>query len=144
MRSRMIAAAVALALVAAALASVGCTAGGGGSATLDGTSWRLTEWTLDSIDPSTVTITAQFAGGRIGGTSAVNSYGGPYTLGPGTAFSVGELVSTLMAGPEPQMRAEQAYTTLLRAARSYGLKGDTLTLYDAGGNESLIFTRAAK
>ena len=40
------------------------------------------------------------------------------------------------------MRAEGAYITLLRQARSYKLAGDTLTLYGAHGNESLIFARA--
>jgi heat shock protein HslJ len=43
-----------------------------------------------------------------------------------------------MAGPEPAMRAEQAFTGLLSAARSYKLAGGRLTLYDQGGNESLI------
>ncbi len=42
------------------------------------------------------------------------------------------------------MRAEQAYTTLLRQAKSYTLKAGLLTLSDANGNESLIFTAAAK
>jgi len=32
------------------------------------------------------TITAAFAGGKISGTSAVNSYGGPYTTGTGNAI----------------------------------------------------------
>jgi len=58
---------------------------------------------------------------------------------PGSAFSVGELVVTLMAGPEPAMRAERAYLTLLAQARSYEVADGTLTLYDGGGNESLIF-----
>ena len=40
------------------------------------------------------------------------------------------------------MRAEGAYITLLQQARSYKPAGDTLTLYDANGNESLIFARA--
>ena len=40
------------------------------------------------------------------------------------------------------MRAERAYLTLLTGARSYKHAGDTLTLFDANGNESLIFRRA--
>jgi heat shock protein HslJ len=135
-------AAFALAIIAS-LALAGCAAGGG-SGGLGGTSWRLTGWTLSSLDPNTVTITATFAEGKISGTSAVNSYGGSYTTGPGDGFSVAEIVSTLMAGEEPAMRAEGAYMTMLSQARSYGVKADTLTLYDANGNESLIFTRAVK
>jgi heat shock protein HslJ len=138
----MIVANVAFAAVVAALAIAGCAPRGG--AALDGTSWRLTGWSLSSLDPNTFTITADFANGQISGKSAVNSYSGAYTAGPGSAFSVGELTSTLMAGPEPEMRAEQAYTTLLRQAKSYTLKDGLLTLSDANGNESLIFTAAAK
>ena len=123
---------IALALIALS----GCSAD---PVSLDGTQWTLAEWSVSSLSPNDFQITADFADGRISGKSAVNSYGGEYTLGPGDAFSTGPLVTTLMAGPEPAMRAEQAYTVLLAAARSYKLAGDRLTLYDEGGNESLIF-----
>lgn len=112
----------------------------GGS--LDGTQWSLSEWTVSSLDPARLTITAQFADGQISGNSGVNSYSGPYTAGPGDAFSVGPLASTMMAGPEPAMRAETAYTTLLGQAKSYSVSDGMLTLYDQGGNESLIFAAA--
>ncbi|MFU8891291.1 MAG: META domain-containing protein [Anaerosomatales bacterium] len=42
------------------------------------------------------------------------------------------------------MRAEAAYMELLRAAATYRLDGTTLTLYDASGNESLLFRAAAE
>lgn len=118
-------------------------AGCGGSsepAALDGTSWRLSGWSLSSLDPADFTITAEFADGRISGKSAVNNYGGSYTQGPGDAFSVGEIAGTMMAGPEPEMRAESAYLELLAEAKSYAMKDGGLTLFDGGGNESLIFT----
>jgi heat shock protein HslJ len=111
---------------------------------LDGTSWRLTEWTLSSLNPADFTITAQFADGNISGHSAVNTYGGPYKLGRGAAFEVGPLACTEMAGPEPAMRAESAYMTLLGQAKSYKMADGTLTLYDKGGNESLVFEAASK
>jgi heat shock protein HslJ len=111
---------------------------------LDGTRWKLAEWTISSIDPAAVTITAQFADGRLSGNSGVNSYGGPYVVGPGDAFSVGPLAGTLMAGPEPAMRAESAYLTLLGQAASFRIANRKLTLYDKGGNESLIFAEASK
>ncbi len=139
MRPRLTLPFVTLALSLAILAVAGCGGSGREPATLDGTAWGLTGWTLSSISPEDFTITAQFADGKISGKSAVNTYGGPYTEGPGDAFSVGELVSTMMAGPEPDMRAEQAYLTLLAQAKSYMLKGGGLTLFDENGNESLIF-----
>jgi heat shock protein HslJ len=109
---------------------------------LDGTAWTLATWSVSSIDPADFTITASFADGRIGGTSAVNSYGGPYTTGPDDAFSTGEIASTLMAGPEPAMRAEEAYMELLQAAASYEVAGGTLTLFDEFGDAALVFESA--
>ena len=97
---------------------------------------------MSSQDPADFTITAEFKDGRVGGKSAVNQYGGPYTAGDDGSLSVGDLVSTMMAGPEPDMRAEGAYLKLLAQAKSYKVSGDTLTLVDAGGNESLIFAAA--
>jgi heat shock protein HslJ len=144
-------------LIAALLAAVAlvalsaCSSGGGspggalpGGALLDGTHWRLSEWTLSSLDPADFSITAQFAKGQISGHSGVNTYGGPYEAGPGDAFSAGPLASTEMAGPEPAMRAETAYLSLLGRARSFKVAGGRLTLYDEGGNESLIFSAADK
>ena len=140
MRPRLTATFVTLAISVALLAAAGCGGSGSDAPTLAGTAWGLTEWTLSSLDPKDFTITAQFADGKISGKSAVNTYGGPYTEGPGDAFSVGDLASTMMAGPEPDMRAETAYLTLLAQAKSYKLDGGGLTLFDENGNESLIFT----
>jgi heat shock protein HslJ len=113
-----------------------------GRAELDGTQWRLAEWTLSSLDAQEFDITAEFADGKVSGHGGVNRYGGPYTLGPGSAFSVGQIASTETAGPEPAMRAEGAYLTLLGQARAYRVEAGRLTLLDAGGNESLIFEAA--
>ena len=54
------------------------------------------------------------------------------------------LPCTEMAGPEPAMRAEAAHFTLLGQAKSYKMVDRMLTLYDKGGNESLIFEAASK
>jgi heat shock protein HslJ len=109
------------------------------ASSLDGTRWRLSKWTLSSLDPSELKITAKFADGRISGSSGVNTYEGPYRIGPSSSFSAGPLASTEMAGPEPEMRAEQAYLTLLGQVGSYKMADGRLTLYDSGGNESLLY-----
>ena len=127
--------------IVALLGVLGCSAG---TSALEDTHWRLKTWTLNSLNPADFTITAQFAGGRISGNSGVNSYGGPVKLGPGSAFSAGPLASTLMAGPEPAMRAESAFTKLLGDAKSFKVSSGTLTLYDGGGNESLEFEAVGK
>lgn len=133
----------ALVLLVVALGAVaGCSSAAADP--LNKTQWRLTGWSVDSIDPSSVTITAKFADGQISGNSGVNSYGGSYTVGPGGSIALGPLAMTEMAGPEPAMRAEAAYQTLLAQARSFRLSGTALILLDAGGNESLIFSPLAK
>ncbi len=48
----------------------------------------------------------------------------------------------MMAGPEPDMRAEQTYLKLLAEAKRFAVDGKTLTLLDADGTESLIYTAA--
>jgi heat shock protein HslJ len=118
------------------LGLVGCARG---PSALDGTQWRLTEWTLSSLNPRDFEITAEFADGKISGRSGVNSYGGPYTLGSRQSFKVGSIASTQMAGSASAMRAEGAYLTLLGQARSYRVEAGRLTLFDAGGNEWLSF-----
>lgn len=111
---------------------------------LEGTAWKLVGSAASSFDPAGVTITAEFADGQVKGKSAVNHYGGPYKLGPGDAFSVGQIASTLTGGSEAQLRAESDYWALLGQARSYKEAGGKLTLYDEGGNELLIFERTSK
>jgi len=124
-------------VVAVALAGCGTLRDG---ASLDGTSWRLTEWSISSVNPASVTITASFKDGEIGGSAPINSYGGPYEATESGSFLVGgPISSTLMAGPEEAMRAERAYFALLDQARKYSRKGGELTLSDANGNPLLIF-----
>jgi heat shock protein HslJ len=133
----------ALLIMAFALVAVaGCSPSAGTS--LNGTKWRLSGWTISSIDPASVTITMRFADGQISGNSGVNSYGGPYTAGPGNAFSVGAVAMTEMAGPDLNMRAESAFHTLLAQARSYKIEGAKLTLFDANGNDSMYFEVASE
>ena len=137
MRNRLYSAVLAVLLIGAfLLVLMGCSAIRN---PLDGTEWKLAGWTLNSLNPADFTITAKFTNQNISGSSGVNSYSGPYKLGAGAAFSVGQLAGILKAGPGPAMRAESAYLTLLGQAASYKLTNGQLILYDKGGNESLIF-----
>ncbi len=132
-------------MAASLIALAGCASGiGTPGGALDGTRWRLVEWTLSSLNPADFTITAQFADGKVSGNSGVNSYSGAYKTGPSDAFSVGQIAGTEMAGPEPAMRAEGAYLTLLSQATSFEVADGRLTLYDQGRNESLRFDSASK
>ncbi|MDP2401505.1 MAG: META domain-containing protein, partial [Actinomycetota bacterium] len=118
-------------------ATTGC--GTVGADRLDGTSWRLAGWSISAIDPTEFTITLGFDGETAAGQSAVNSYGGNYSEGRGGKLELGEIASTLMAGPEPAMNAEAAYFELLGRVGSYAMEGSTLTLRDSNGNDLLIF-----
>jgi heat shock protein HslJ len=118
------------------LVLVGCSAN---QNPLTGTEWNLSGWSLSSLNPLDFTITAKFTKEEISGNSGINNYSGTYKLGTNGAFSVGQIAGTLMAGPEPAMKAEGAYLTLLGQASSYKMVDGKLILYDKGGNESLIF-----
>lgn len=128
------------------VALAGLLAMGGGATApaprLEGTSWRLQAWSISSLPASDFTLTARFADGDVSGRSAVNTYSAPVTHGHGNTLAVGPVVLTRMAGPEPAMRAESAFLALLGDARSWRIDGRHLILFDAGGNERLVFARS--
>lgn len=101
-----------------------------------------TVWTLVSLDgaplvPGT-TITAEFRpGGKIGGTSGCNSYNASYDL-RGSSITIGPVMGTLMACPEPIMSQEQAYVGLLQRAARFAIEGDSLVLTTSSAAE-LVF-----
>ena len=111
---------------------------------LDETRCTLAGWSISSQQAKDTGITAAFSNGKITGHSGVNTYGGTYAATTAGTFSVASLYMTEMAGPEPLMRAERAYMTLLEQSVSYKTRDGRLTLYDQGGNESLIFEPANK
>ncbi len=129
-------------LLAASLAALaGCSAARG---PLDGTRWRLAGWAVSSRPASSVTVTAQFADGRISGMCGPNTYSGPYKLGPGNAFAAGPIETPKTDGSESGPRPESAYLMLLGWVKSWKMDGGRLMLCDKGGHESLIFEPAGK
>jgi heat shock protein HslJ len=107
---------------------------------LDGTAWSLTGWADSKVDPVPFRITMLFADERVSGRSGVNSYAAAYTRGPDTAFTIGALSATRMAGPPEAMQAEQAFTTLLSRVRTYRREGGLLMLGDETGQPLLVLT----
>lgn len=134
---------VGLALLLAGGAVFAMTRPGGDATSLEGTSWVLTATSASSFDPATVAITAGFTDAQISGSSGVNRYSGGCTTSSDGDFSVGELISTLMVGPEPDMRAESTYLELLASATAYIVDGDQLIRRDAGGNDQVTYAAAA-
>lgn len=106
--------------------------------------WKLTGWSVSSLDPTLANITLDFDERTVSGSSGVNSYGGPYHVKNGGVLILGDLASTMMASADPELnRAESIYLELLKEVRVYTLENDkfTLTLKDANENEILIFNR---
>lgn len=101
--------------------------------------WRLS--TAQGQDMSGFQITATFDAGTVSGFSGVNSYAGPCTLGDDGSLTLGNLISTLMAGTPEQDAAESKYMDLLRSSAGWKYEDSQLVLLDADGAEQLRFQR---
>ena len=137
--SRAIAAMLVVAVAISTLA--GCARG---HPALDGTQWRLTEWTLSSLNPRDLDITAGFADGKMSGHSGVNSYGGRYTVDARRSFKVESIASTEMTGSGVGDARRGRVPHAARAGAFVSSGGGAIELFDAGGNESLIFEAAGR
>jgi heat shock protein HslJ len=110
------------------------------AASIENTSWTLA--TLDgqpALADTTVTLNFE-AAGRAGGSDGCNNYSGSYTVN-GSQLAFGQLVSTMMACPEPIMKQATAYAKALSQTAAYKSDGAALTLLDAGGKDLATFTR---
>jgi len=83
----------------------------------------------------TLTLTKD---GKVSGDSGCNRYVGGYTIS-GSSITFGPLAGTLMACPDPQMKAEAAYLAKLQSATKFKATLNTLTLYK-GSKRVLTFT----
>ncbi len=125
---------------------VGCSnsANTGKGGDFENIDWKLTNYlaagdSLESV-PSSFIISAKFQDGRLSGR-ALNSYSGSYEAKGDGALTIGQVNSTLMAGPQDQMDAEKFYFDALQKTASYTSDGSTLKLFDADGNELLIYAK---
>ncbi len=110
---------------------------------LENIQWKLTKYSADGVlkeVPPTANVYAKFQDGRVSGT-AVNAYSGSYKLDGNGGLTIGELSTTLMAGPPELQAVENAYYVALRNTASYTSDGSTLILYDAEGAPILVFSR---
>jgi heat shock protein HslJ len=110
---------------------------------LENIQWKLAKYSADGVlkeVPPTANAYAKFEDGRVSGT-AVNAYSGSYGLDGNGGLTIGELTTTLMAGPPELQAVETAYYAALRKTASYTSDGSTLILYDADGAQILVFSR---
>ncbi|MDP1876857.1 MAG: META domain-containing protein [Actinomycetota bacterium] len=132
-RLAMLAGAVLLALPA--LAACGGSASSGDSAQAGpvGGPGLVANWTLTSASDAAILpslgITLEFTDTDASGFGGVNRYMTTFTSSPEGALDFAEIASTMMAGPDDAMAAEQAYTAALGTVTGYTVAGDELDLF---------------
>jgi len=93
---------------------------------------RLLRLRLNEKDisiPADVRITLTFRkGGQISGRSAINSYGGIFTITPDGGVTIKVTTSTQMAGPAELMELEKLYFDGLSRVQKILLKPDLVVL----------------
>lgn len=148
--SRRVTVAGALALVAAALMALGACgssddepeAEGARGGPLQGT-WDLTRYASDGALrelPAGLTTEVTFAGDRVSGRAAINTYRGAFQADEaGGELSVGPLASTQIGGPPEALAAETDYLRALESAATFSSDGGTLTINDASGATVLTY-----
>jgi len=94
-------------------------------------------WVLNSNDKITITFNPD---GTFGGQAPVNGFGGTYTA-DGNKITIGEdIIQTLIAGSEADMKAEAEFFSALKDVASYQIAENKLILADAGDQILFIFT----
>ena len=114
------------------------------SADLEDTLWGLVSYSgpeglmIDVLDGSTVT--AQFAGGQVSGTSGCNTYTGAAVVN-GSKLQIGPLASTMMFCSEPEglMDQESAFLAGMQNAALFKTADGKLEIYDVNGQLILVF-----
>jgi len=119
------------------LSAVGCQGLPGLPApAIDGTGWRATEVAgLPPVPGSEPTVF--FDGGRIGGSTGCNSFGGEITV-EGTSVKVGEIATTLIGCEAAIGDVERRFSEALAASQRLTIRADG-TLVLAGPAGDLVF-----
>jgi putative lipoprotein len=122
--------------MALALACAACTTVAADARTFDGTRWHVTA--IDGrATPATGDYHVEFKAGQISGRFGCNGWGGSYTVG-GETMAASQVVSTMMACPEPAMSFEgQGLAVLRQPMRWTWAAGEKLTLSNSAGSIAL-------
>jgi len=134
----------------ATLGVVGCggsTSDAPRGGTLTGVRWVLASYAVDGADaavPASVTSDATFTEDKVGGSAGVNQYSASYDSDTDGSIKIGEIASTMMAGPPEATAVENAVFSALKAAATYYADGKTLTLYDKDDKVLLVYDKQEK
>ena len=93
-------------------------------------------WVLNGNDKITITFNPD---GTFGGQAPINGFGGRYTV-DGNSIMFGEIIQTLIAGSEADMKAEAEFLSALKDAAHWQIAEDKLILSDADDKILFIFT----
>lgn len=105
------------------------------TASIEGPTWRLVSLSGQeerALAEATRGVTARFSTGQVEGFSGCNSYGGGYTIDADRA-TLGPLVGTMMACPEPAMALENAFKAAFAGTLRFAITEDRLTLTTPSG-----------
>lgn len=93
------------------------------------------EWTLVSLSGKPITVkkppTMMFERGRLSIFGGVNRMGGSYAL-VGESVTLGDLMSTRMAGPSDLMELESNFSKVMSTVDGFHVRGNELELLSAG------------
>ncbi len=110
---------------------------------LDGTNWVLDDLPGHALLPK-VTVTAQFAAGRIAGSDGCNRYAGAYVAHGHDLAIPASLAGTQMACAPEVMEQARAYTTALAAAKAWQIVDGKLELRGDGGRVLARFSTQSR
>ena len=105
-----------------------------------------TEWLLEDLGGAGVLegVQATLAfpeAGRVAGSGSCNRFTGSATIGPDSAFSVGQLASTRRACEPAVMDQETIYLGALESAERIALEGPYLLVFSKDLEKPMRFTR---
>ncbi len=116
-------------------------------ADLAGTGWTLVE--LDRAQPVAAAVpplTAEFTADQISGSAGCNTYNAAISSGGAQSLTVGPIITTRMACPEPAMTQETQYLAALQMSTQWGYQAGQLALVyskEDGNIGSLLYAPSA-
>jgi heat shock protein HslJ len=123
-----------------ALVLSACAPASAPTVSLDGTSWVLVSLNGQPALPAPQ-VTLNFTKNKIAGSDGCNQYSSSYIVKGNSIRIDKNIVSTMMACPDPIMQQASAYTTVLTQAATYKVDGGKLTLSDSSGKALATFNQ---
>jgi heat shock protein HslJ/uncharacterized lipoprotein NlpE involved in copper resistance len=130
MKRTLLTVVAAVLIVVTALPSVAAMAAS--NTDLTDTAWTLTGLPGVALLPEPQ-VTMQFADGRVYGTDGCNRYSAPYTMDGERLRLTANMLTTMMACPEPVMKQAEAFGRALSGMQAVRIDAGHLVLLDADG-----------